>query len=486
MTEKEKSFIENIAKYVKQLAPKYGIAVYSPIIAQAVLESGKGTSELSKVHNYFGLKYKEGRCPSALSTPYIKPGAEQMEDGNYVNSVMKWFQFANMEMGVKGYFEFIDTARYSVLKGVTDPYEYCKLIKECGYATSLEYANNLKRVIASYDLTKYDEVQKVNGIRIMLDAGHDGKRNQSPVLKTYYESDMVWKLQNYLKAALEKYGFEVGTTRATQNEVMDVVVRGKKAKGYDLSIFLHSNACGTESVDRPVGIFLADDKKTNIDEKSKELAVLLTNCVYSVMGTNQKPQTYSKLAGYDRNGNGITTDDDYYGVLYGCHSVGVAGLILEHSFHTNLNAAKWLSSDANLQKLAEAEAKVLADYYGVESVKVDTSSVVNTVVYKVVKSGDTLGAIAKAYGTTVDEIVALNPCIKNKNLIQVGWKLTMPTSVKNGSTVITESNIEYIVKKGDTLSGIAKRYGTTVLKLVALNGIVDASKIYPDQVIILK
>ena len=50
-------FIADIAGYVKKYAGQYGILVYSPVIAQAVLESGWGESRLaSQYHNYFGLK----------------------------------------------------------------------------------------------------------------------------------------------------------------------------------------------------------------------------------------------------------------------------------------------------------------------------------------------------------------------------------------------------------------------------------------------
>ena len=53
-------FVKTVATYIKKYAPVYGIEVVSPIIAQAVLESGYGTSELAvNAHNYFGLKYRE-------------------------------------------------------------------------------------------------------------------------------------------------------------------------------------------------------------------------------------------------------------------------------------------------------------------------------------------------------------------------------------------------------------------------------------------
>lgn len=150
-------FIEEAAVYVKKYAPQFGIKVHSPILAQFILESASGTSELAvQAHNYAGLKHREGRCPSSNGY-YIKVGSEQNPDGSYTSSTMKWFKFPDMESGIKGYFEFINISNYAKLKGVTDPRTYLELIKAAGYATSLKYIDNLMAVIDKYDLTKYDE-----------------------------------------------------------------------------------------------------------------------------------------------------------------------------------------------------------------------------------------------------------------------------------------------------------------------------------------
>ena len=154
------NFIEQIAKYVMKYAPLYGIAVHSPIIAQAILESASGTSELAKnAHNYFGLKYRQGRCKTCIGI-YNKVGSEQAKDGSYTSSAMKWCKFINMENGVIGYFDFINIANYSNLKGVTDPETYLCNIKADGYATSLNYVDNLMAVIKKYGLTNYDKKEE--------------------------------------------------------------------------------------------------------------------------------------------------------------------------------------------------------------------------------------------------------------------------------------------------------------------------------------
>ena len=155
MTNQE--FIEKIAGYVLKYAASYGVCLHSPIIAQAILESAYGTSELAvNAHNYFGLKYRKGRCKTCVGV-YHKVGSEQNADGSYTSAAMQWCQFEDMEKGVIGYFDFTNISVYSNLKGVTDPRQYIENIKADGYATSLKYVDNLMSVIEKWNLTRYDK-----------------------------------------------------------------------------------------------------------------------------------------------------------------------------------------------------------------------------------------------------------------------------------------------------------------------------------------
>ena len=99
-------------------------------------------------------------------------------------------------------------------------------------------------------------------------------------------------------------------------------------------------------------------------------------------------------------------------------------------------------------------------------------------------SGDTLSSIAIKFHTTVDELVKLND-ISNPNLIYPGEIIKVP-SVKRGASksISSKEYIKtYIVRSGDTLYGIAKRFHTTVDKLVELNGLSNPNLIYPGQVL---
>ena len=102
-----------------------------------------------------------------------------------------------------------------------------------------------------------------------------------------------------------------------------------------------------------------------------------------------------------------------------------------------------------------------------------------TVYYTVVR-GDTLSHIALKYGTTVNSIVALNN-IANPNLIYVGQRLIIEVNSSN-----EQREIIYTVVRGDTLSHIALKYGTTVSSIVALNNIPNPNLIYPGQKFVIK
>ena len=90
-----------------------------------------------------------------------------------------------------------------------------------------------------------------------------------------------------------------------------------------------------------------------------------------------------------------------------------------------------------------------------------------------VQRGDTLSEIAARFGTTVSELVRLNN-IADRDRIYVGQVLVLP-----GDGCVDT----YVVQSGDTLSGIAARYGTTVARLAGINGIRNTDRIYVGQVL---
>lgn len=159
MTNKE--FIEAIAPYCQTYAQKYGFKVASPAIAQACLESAYGTSTKAKHHNYFGLKYRAGRLTVNNGT-FVDGSKEQNVDGSYVAITDQWYNFDTMEKGVEGYYQFINITNYAKVKEATTALGYLQAIRAAGYATSLDYVNNVYAVVTKYNLTQYDNFTEKN------------------------------------------------------------------------------------------------------------------------------------------------------------------------------------------------------------------------------------------------------------------------------------------------------------------------------------
>lgn len=169
VTVNKSEFISKVEKLVKKYNTQFGFSNVSVPVAQCILESGWGTSELAtNANNYFGLKHRDGRCPSAIGT-YYKVGSEQNPDGSYSSSAMCWEKFDSLESCVKGYYEFLTNApggRYDNLKGVISPDVYVRLIKDDGYATSQEYVDKILNVISENNLRELDHVSSTSEINL--------------------------------------------------------------------------------------------------------------------------------------------------------------------------------------------------------------------------------------------------------------------------------------------------------------------------------
>lgn len=534
-SEKVQRFLETMVPLARADMQKSGILA-SLTLAQEIIESGWLTSELAiNANNPHGMKTQLSGNNWPGSTwngdVYEKETAEQRKDGTYYTVVAPFRKYRTLQEAVADHSAYLAGAkkedgslRYPGIVGEKDAAKAIHIVAQGGYATSLSYEEKLLAKVKQYNLTQYDNLESEGGtmkeVKIMLDAGHYGKYNRSPAVPAYYESDFTFKFTNMLKAALEGYGFKVGTTRADQAKDLGLTDRGKAAAGYDLFISIHSNAVGSgvnNSVDYPVAITMVNDDKVSIDEESKAVGEILAQVVAAAMGTSQAARTYTKLSANDRDGNGIK-DDEYYGILHGAKLVRVPGIILEHSFHTNAKAAAWLLVDSNLQAMAAAEAAALANYYGMrkqesqepEQPQQPQQPQAAVTWYRVRISWDNAASQIGAYrvkdnaikncpdGYTVygdnGEVIYMNQTIDtNANKwyrvrkswedkgSQLGAYKVYDNAVNNcppGYAVFDDQGAvlyrmaavcEYVVQTGDTLGAIAKKYGTSVDNIVTAN-----------------
>lgn len=193
--------------------------------------------------------------------------------------------------------------------------------------------------------------------KVIIDPGHaPGNVNKGPT--GYYEYAGMWKLSNYLKKALERCGVEVKLTRS-ENEDPSLQNRGVYSKGTDVFISEHSNAANSQA--RGAECFYSVRNPND-----KQWAAKISEAVSSLMnnpnrGAKTKESTTSK--GYD-----------YYGVIRAAVSVGTPHVFLvESGFHDNSVDEAFLKIDSNLEKIAEAQAKVLCELLEVEYIKPGSS-----------------------------------------------------------------------------------------------------------------
>ena len=272
--------------------------------------------------------------------------------------------------------------------------------------------------------------------KVVIDSGHggvDGGSSGNGIL----EKEYTLKISNYIKKRLDELGIENAMTR-TSDELLDQSTRPKKAqsffgKGNDVIVLSnHLNAVGGDGAEIIYAL-------RNSDALSKLIAKELESSGQNVRKYYQRrlPSNPSK---------------DYYYLLR--DTPNNETLIVEYGFLDSTGDDVNLIKN-NWEDLAEAVVKALANYIGVPYSLNEESD------YYVVKKGDSLWSIAKKYNMTVDELKSINNL--KSNLLSIGQRLKIKESDDN-------QNI-YIVKKGDTLYKIANMYGTTVDNLKALNNL---------------
>ena len=133
-------------------------------------------------------------------------------------------------------------------------------------------------------------------------------------------------------------------------------------------------------------------------------------------------------------------------------------VIIEYGFIDNVDDLNFLKD--NYKELADAVVKSVLEY---KNIPYDESDKIIKDTYKVIK-GDTLYGISKKLDTTVDELKKINNLTSNS--LSIGQILKVPTKIIDlGDTEI------YQVKKGDTLYGIANKYGISLSELKAINNL---------------
>lgn len=381
---KKEEFIQKIAGYVKKYAAVYEIKVCSPIIAQAILESGWGESKLAKVyHNYFGLK-----CGTKWKGKSVNLATWEEYEAGTAMVISDYFRvFDNMEEGVKGYFELLQLPRYQNLKGITEPGQYLETIWADGYATSSVYVQKNMELIEQYQLTRYDEnasgrsAQDVLNVMRSWIGYSEANRKFRQIIDLY---------NSYLPLAR---GYAVQYT----DEWCDTAVSAAAIQAGCVDLI--GTECGCEKhieIFKEKGIWIEDGTIVPLPGD-----IILYNWDCQV----QPNDGYSDHIGYVESVSGQMIT-----VMEGNYNEEVAGEVIQGKYGNGEERRKKLCDmgydpdavqrEVNRQ-LSQNEAP--AEYY-------------------VVQENDTLSEIAKRFATTYLELAAWNG-IADPNMIYVGQKI---------------------------------------------------------------
>jgi len=275
--------------------------------------------------------------------------------------------------------------------------------------------------------------------KVVIDPGHGGN-DPGTSGNGIVEKDYTLKISEYMKNRFDELGIESSLTR-TGDETLDANERPKRAQsfygnGSDVIVISnHINAGGGDGAE----VIYALRNSSGLSQKIAS----------EIEKTGQNVRKY-----YQRRLPSNPAKDYYY-ILR--DTPNNESIIVEYGF-VDSTGDDVSQLKNNWEELAEAVVKAISDYIGVPYSFID-----NTNYYKV-KSGDTLWSIARNYGITVNELKEANNLTSNS--LSVGQLLYIPVK----ETEIVESEV-YTVKSGDTLYGIAKKYNLTVDELKQLNNL---------------
>ena len=278
--------------------------------------------------------------------------------------------------------------------------------------------------------------------RVVLDSGHGGE-DPGTIANGITEKDYTLKISEYIHNRLDEMGVPNKMTR-TSDVTLTPSERPKKVQsfygnGSDVIVVSnHINAGGGDGAEIIYAL-------RNNDTFARKIANEFENAGQNVRKYYQRrlPSNPAK---------------DYYYIMR--DTPNNETVIVEYGF-ADSTGDDISQLKNNWEKLAEAVTKAIVEYAGGKYVAPLDSN------YYTVKSGDSLWSISRKFGITVDELKNANNL--SSNLLSVGQNLIIP------GQDLDATGEEYVVKIGDTLYSIARKYNTSVDNLKSINNIITDS-----------
>ncbi|EAG7211862.1 1,4-beta-N-acetylmuramoylhydrolase [Listeria monocytogenes] len=436
------SFIQTIQASSSQIAAENDLYA-SVMIAQAILESAYGTSELGSAPNYnlFGIK------GAYNGQSYTKQTLEDDGKGNYYTITAKFRKYPSYHQSLEDYAQVIrkgpswNPNYYSkVWKSNTTSYKDATKALTGTYATDTAYATKLNDLISRYNLTQYDSGKTTGGNSGSTgNSSNTGNTNTSNAkIYTVVKGDSLWRIANNHKVT-------VANLKAWNNLKSDFIYPGQKLK-----VSAGSTTSDTNTSKPSTGTSTSKPS-TGTSTNAKVYTVVKGDSLWKIANNNKV--TIANLKAW----NNLKSDFIYPGQKLKV-SAGSTSNTNTSKPSTNTNTSKpstntnakvytvakgdslWRIANNNKVTIANLKAwnNLKSDFiYPGQKLKVSAGSTTNTNTAKpstnnpsnstvktyTVKKGDSLWAISRQYKTTVDNIKSWNKL--TSNMIHVGQKLTI-------------------------------------------------------------
>ena len=445
-------FLRNIIPAAQNVAR--GKDIYTSVmIAQAALESGWGTSALSKApnHNLFGVKGSYNGQSVNMQT------LEDSGGQNYYSIQANFRKYPSYQESLEDYADKIVNGIsgaplfYSgAWKSKTNSYQDATAYLTGRYATDTAYGSKLNRIIEQFGLTKYDTETAVN---------------------------MAEEIANQQTTTSSGDGYTV-----VSGDSLYAIAR---KTGISIQDLLSLNGLNLNSIIHPGQVLALSSKSVSTETKQEESA----------------PKEETKSTETSTGSYTVVSGDGLYAIARKTGTsiqdlLSLNGLTLNSTIYPGQVLKLSSTSEVSASEEATTSAEETSSEESASN-EVQTSSTAGS--YTVV-SGDSLYAIARKTGTSIQDLLSLNGLNLN-SVIHPGQVLQLSNAYESSSTEETVTTTEetasseetttsgnaqmYYVHQGDTLYRIARNNGISLSTLLEWNHLSVDSPIHPGQGLIV-
>ena len=422
---KSQAFIQSVAQGAINGWHTYQV-LPSVTVAQAILESGWGSSYLSTAaHNLFGIK-------GSYNGNSIRLQTREVYNGQSVYIYDNFRAYANNDQSVEDHGAFLNqNSRYHNLLGDTSYVSVANKLRADGYATDPNYASALINLVQTYGLDRLDSIA-LSGATAVNNKGNGAANNDA-----YNTSDTG-----------------NGTSTSTGGTSYYTVKSGDTLSG------------------------IANNYQTTVNTLARLNNLANPNLIYvgqrllvQQAATPSQPQMTTPSTS--------TTTATTYTVKAGDTLGQIAA-----NHQTSVNQLVQLNKLANPNLIYVGQVLTIKQATSASQSTTATPAKPASSATYTVKAGDTLSQIAASHGTSYQTLASLNH-LSNPNEIYVGQTLklqaTTSTPAQTPTPAASTNQGTYTVKAGDTLSAIAAAHGTSYEVLAQVNGISNPNEIYVGQ-----